>query len=1292
MTDERKMSHFFKGIALLFVAFTFLFPADNVFQLKNSENNISSLILHTVPNPEYLEGGYTRLASFGEGHTVKTGEPELPYYSTYFQLDPHKSYDFQLVIHDSYVIENINIVPHQGMEKWEVESITSINEELYNSFAPFPEKNLEVSERSAGRGIEFVSIQVTPYTYYPKYKKLVVLKEVEVVITETGDRLSPLFKQSKRSHIFDEFYKDMFINFTTSDRDNDYQHPSILYIAGGNWRDNAMVQELFHWRHKQGYIVNVVTTSEIGASNGNESTIKSYIQNAYETWENPPEIVGLVGDTDVIDCFYQSWGTGGWNWYNGSTDSDFGQLDGNDLIPEVFVGRISGQASSTMENVINKTIQYEKAIYQSDEWFTRAALLGDPTESGNSTVFTSQYIENIMINHGMTGVETDYDGWGLTNWLIDQFQDGILYYNYRGIYGDEGTSPSNSFNNGYHTPFATIMTCGTGDFDQGNSQTEAFVKMGSVGNPEGAVAAIGLATTGTHTAYNNILNMGVYDAIYPKKIWYAGAAEAYGDLAMITTYPSDPGNAVSAFTGWTNLIGDPALHLWSAVPQNFVVDGATEISLGTNTLELFVYTEDGNPSENARVTLLMGEDEIFESELTDENGYVALTWDEILPGEMEITIIKRNHRPYEEVINISSVAGSALGIEPFELEISSGTSEVITIPLRNYGGKDAENVVIQVATEYEHIELHTPIIHIDHIVADETIYFEIPIQVYSTAFQFDDTELSFYLMDEEGNEWQSRVPIQINGPSLFVDGYSGHVEPGKESVISIDIMNEGSKKLLDFSFQILPNSNLVNLSSGYGLVPEIEAGQSSILENITLLPDAQIINGSTLPISIELSGPEGRKRTEFVNITFGEVRESDPMGPDAYGYYIYDNEDSAYELAPSYNWIELAEGMGAQLEIYDNGNGNNYANTYTHGSTVVDLPFTFTFYGIDYEKIVVNTNGWISFGDFLMYSFRNYSLPGAGGPSPMVAAFWDDLKTGTGGYVYHYADDDMVVIQWDDLRTYDNNGAYRETFEIILYNKANYPATLTGDSEIKIQYEEFNNTSDGYYPNGGTPIHGCYSTIGIENHLGDTGLEVTFNNVFHPAATRVVNRSALFITTGRPPRVNISFQNVNVNSGELEIHLENEEPISGFQFEIFGLSIDNASGGLAEENGFLISTSPEMVLGFSTDGSVIPSGSGILTEVQFSDYAGEEICFGVNPAANVISNVNGQFLTTNWGECYLPGQLQGDMNNDGTLDILDLVTLANLILTGGFDSIGDMNVDGQLNILDLVSLVNTILT
>jgi len=104
----------------------------------------------------------------------------------------------------------------------------------------------------------------------------------------------------------------------------------------------------------------------------------------------------------------------------------------------------------------------------------------------------------------------------------------------------------------------------------------------------------------------------------------------------------------------------------------------------------------------------------------------------------------------------------------------------------------------------------------------------------------------------------------------------------------------------------------------------------------------------------------------------------------------------------------------------------------------------------------------------------------------------------------------MVVIQWDYMRTYDSGS--RETFEIILYNKEYSSPTNTGDSEIKIQYEDFNNTSDGNYSSY-TPTHGCYSTIGIESHLGDIGLQYTFNNSYPEAAAALDDGSAIFITT-----------------------------------------------------------------------------------------------------------------------------------------------------------------------------------
>ena len=52
----------------------------------------------------------------------------------------------------------------------------------------------------------------------------------------------------------------------------------------------------------------------------------------------------------------------------------------------------------------------------------------------------------------------------------------------------------------------------------------------------------------------------------------------------------------------------------------------------------------------------------------------------------------------------------------------------------------------------------------------------------------------------------------------------------------------------------------------------------------------------------------------------------------------------------------------------------------------------------------------------------------------------------------------------------------------------------------------------------------------------------------------------------------------------------------------------------------------------------------------------------------------------------------GDLNSDGDLNVLDIVILANLILTGDDSNpAGDLNQDGSQNILDIVLLVNIIL-
>ena len=52
----------------------------------------------------------------------------------------------------------------------------------------------------------------------------------------------------------------------------------------------------------------------------------------------------------------------------------------------------------------------------------------------------------------------------------------------------------------------------------------------------------------------------------------------------------------------------------------------------------------------------------------------------------------------------------------------------------------------------------------------------------------------------------------------------------------------------------------------------------------------------------------------------------------------------------------------------------------------------------------------------------------------------------------------------------------------------------------------------------------------------------------------------------------------------------------------------------------------------------------------------------------------------------------GDLNLDGSLNILDVISLVNIIISGqSYSVISDLNNDNQTNILDVVLLVSEIL-
>ena len=183
--------------------------------------------------------------------------------------------------------------------------------------------------------------------------------------------------------------------------------------------------------------------------------------------------------------------------------------------------------------------------------------------------------------------------------MEDQLDEGILYLNYRGYLGVSNfdSNDINGANSGYMTPFATILTCGTGSYSEDNTcLSEAMLRYGSVSNPKGAVGVVGTATWNTHTLFNNIIAMGMYDGIFSQDLPTTGLALASGKLALLHTYPGNNASSwVGAFTQWNNLMGDPAVLLWTDTPSNFNVSHPSYLNIGSNIMDINI-TDNSNQS------------------------------------------------------------------------------------------------------------------------------------------------------------------------------------------------------------------------------------------------------------------------------------------------------------------------------------------------------------------------------------------------------------------------------------------------------------------------------------------------------------------------------------------------------------------------------------------------------------------------------------------------------------------------------------------------------------------------
>ncbi|MDO9577902.1 MAG: C25 family cysteine peptidase [Candidatus Cloacimonadales bacterium] len=1065
---------------------------------------------------------YSKITYDNEGEFFEVGKPSLPQFTRLYAIPNEGEVTFNYSILEEEYLSNITVYPGQELPT-ESQIITrqfEIDESFYQGVEVFPQKIIEIGEPAIMRDFRIVSVTVNPFQYDPVHQELRVVKKVDISLNTTGSGgANCKTSTGKLSKAFEPLYRSVIQNYEDLITDEIFQQPCYLFIYANETSIPNTLQPLLDWKHQKGFEVHSVSIAETGNT---FSTVKNYIQNAYNTWENPPEFICLVGNAGVsnynVPTDYMDGGEG---------DQGYVRLDGTDILADAFIGRLSINSETNLQTILYKIFHYEKEPYMNaTDWYRKAVLVGDPNGSGPSTIDTKKHVKD-MINYSHPNIAcTEVYNGGWVSQISTNINNGVAYFNYRGFGGMSGWTTSNidQLTNGSMLPVCVAITCQTGDFaGSTDCRSERFLKTGSPGSPKGGIAAISTATGMTHTCFNNCIDAGIYYGIFSDGIYNMGGALVRGKLALYQNYPTNPSNHLYQFSYWNNLMGDPGMEIWTDIPADLLVNFADQIDLGAEYMTVQVSDANGIPQQDAWVTALMGDDLIFATGYTDENGEIVLNVNAADLGTANLTVTKHNFKPALETFNVVQsdrfVQIESIVIDDDNIGTSSGNNNNIFNPgetielqieLHNSGTFTANDVTALLSCNSDDVIITDNEESYGSIPAGSSVFSadDFDIQINPACLGGTELRLDLEISDANGDQWLDFLYFTVEGANLNSSGYTIHndpngvLEPGETVELSVTVDNVGFIEV-DNVYGILSTENeFIDILDDSGFFGLITAGgqAENIDDQFEIQADTQIIIGTQVVFDLQLFNAAGFDQTLQFIIPIGEVSVTDPVGPDAYGYYIYDDGDVGYIEAPEYDWIEI-NSIGTELTLFDSGDNGD--------SEDITLPISFRFYGESYQLLTVCSNGWISPGGSTSLSFMNWEIPGPLGPSPIIAPFWDDLKltANSGVFWYHDPVNHLVVIEWDQLHN-DYNDAL-ETFQVILYDN-NFHPTSQSDSQIKFQYQTINNVDQGIY--GWSVEHGAYATVGIEDPSSQIGLEYTFNNSYPTAAKVLQNEMALFIT------------------------------------------------------------------------------------------------------------------------------------------------------------------------------------
>jgi len=519
------------------------------------------------------------------------GKPELPVIGKAIEIPRGVKYSLEIYKADSIVFDCYNVLPAQipEPEEYTKDEKFVIDSSLYkqNSFYPNFPAFIKDNDDAIIRGHRVAFLKVSPIKFNPVTNQLIAYSRIEVRIKyDQPAKIEPVDKRIM-SPVFEELLSASIENFKVSERFADTEAPPGDYKRGCDYLvitpaafynsndPNNSIRRLCEWKHRKGLLTDVETIENIGNTAAN---IRTFMQDAYDTWNPVPSYVVLIGDADHIIPDYRTdhpsrghnvnIGTPGERATQIGTDLYYATLDGTDYFPDVFLSRISVDDANDLENIVNKILTYEQNPPANANFYNNTSLVrlfedDSPSDAREDNVWIlielAEEMHAFLTNQGYnstkiynfsgtwTGPPAGPQRWengsnlpdrltqqppiifqwnGNTNDIVNAFNNGNFMITYRG-HGLRGGWGHPSFrianlgalNQNDFTPAVFCPTCQAGWFD--DETDDALLNSNNDCFAEEILrldgcGAIGVIASSRNSwgRYNNPMVEGICDALW----------------------------------------------------------------------------------------------------------------------------------------------------------------------------------------------------------------------------------------------------------------------------------------------------------------------------------------------------------------------------------------------------------------------------------------------------------------------------------------------------------------------------------------------------------------------------------------------------------------------------------------------------------------------------------------------------------------------------------------------------------------------------------------------------------